>query len=238
MKRVIATGRTVEDAVTSALVKLGVTRDQAQVRVLQEPVRGLFGLFGGREARVEVSVRETPEQAAKAFLAELLQRMGVQAPEVRVRSGASARERMVDVSCSETDLPMVIGRRGITLDALQYLVNLVANRGQTEPVRFVLDAGDYRRRREEQVRKIAERAAERAVRTRRAVTLEPMPAAERKWVHLTLQARDDVRTWSEGVEPYRKVVVSPVDARSGSGPEPVRRGREEYRRGRAGGSFR
>lgn len=231
MKRVVATGRTVDEAVTSALVKLGVTRDEAQVRVLQEPTKGFLGLFGGRDAQVEVVVQETPEQAARSFVLELLRHMGVTAPEVRLNSSAlSARECVIEIHCAESELSMIIGRKGVTLDAIQYLVNVVANRGQSEHVRFVVDAGQYRRRREEQVRRIAERAAMRAVRTGKPVPLEPMTAAERKWVHVALQNRSDVRTWSEGVEPNRKVIVSPVEVASGVS-EPARRRRDDPRRG-------
>jgi spoIIIJ-associated protein len=217
MKRVIATGRTVEDAVTSALVRLGVARSQAQVRVITEPVKGLFGLIGGRDAEVEVTVPSNPQEDARQFLLDVLKKMGV-AGEVLVRSGDGFEGNpvLIDLVCSEEVLPVVIGRHGSTLDALQYLVNVVANQESERYVKFVVDAGDYRRRHQETLYRIAERAAERAVRTRQPVALKAMPAADRKLVHTHLQHRGDVRTTSEGKEPNRKVVIIPV-VRTGSG---------------------
>lgn len=216
MKRVVATGRTVEDAVTSALVRLGVTRSQATVRVVSEPVKGLFGFFGAKDAEVEVSVLLTTEETAKAFLSDLLTRMGLDA-KVRVQPQPEADELHLDVVCDEESLAVVIGRHGSTLDALQYLVTIVANRDRDPYLKIYVDAGEYRKRRREGLSRMADRAAARAVRTRRPVALEAMPAADRKIIHTYLQERDDVTTTSEGVEPARKVIINPVVATSSSG---------------------
>ncbi|GMA50746.1 DNA/RNA-binding protein [Alicyclobacillus contaminans] len=211
MKKVIATGRTIDDAVTSALVKLGVTRSQASVRVIREPVRGWFGILGARDAEVEVSVQLAPEDALREFLGGTLRRMGVEA---RIRTRVieeEGRKRLhADVVCEEEDLPIVIGRHGTTLESLQYLANVVVNQGQDRFVKVVVDAGDYRRRRQEGLQRMADRAAVRAVRTKRPVVMDPMPAADRKFIHTYLQERSDVTTSSEGAEPHRKVVVVPV----------------------------
>ncbi|QQE78950.1 RNA-binding cell elongation regulator Jag/EloR [Alicyclobacillus sp. SO9] len=212
MKRVVSTGRTVEEAVTSALVKLGVSRTQASIKVLQEPSRGLFGIIGGRGAEVEVSVSLSPEDTAREFLMETLRKMGI---EGRVRllkaETGSEKEQVLNVQCSESDMPVVIGRHGATLDSLQYLVNIVANQENLDGhIRFTVDAGGYRERHKESIVRLAERAAQRAVRSRRSVGLEPMTAVDRKLVHTYLQGRDDVTTTSEGVDPQRKVVVIPV----------------------------
>ncbi|MCL6631778.1 MAG: protein jag [Alicyclobacillus herbarius] len=226
MKRVIATGRTVEDAITSALVRLGATRAEAEVKVLTEPAKGLFGLFGSREAEVEVTVPSTPEEEAVEFLTEVLSRMGVNGS-ARVRHGLQAgfledvhegadshrrQDEVVELEliCGEEELPVVIGRHGSTLDSLQFLVNVVANQRVERRLRFVVDAGDYRRRRQENLLQIADRAADKALRTRQPVSLRPMSASERKLVHTHLQRRGDVRTVSEGEEPNRRVVVVPL----------------------------
>ncbi len=211
MRKVIATGRSVEEAVTSALVKLGATRSQAKIRVLREPVRGLFGLIGAREAEVEVSIELSPEESVRDFLAGVLRRMGVQA---RVRTKAVAEDAKsvieAEIICEEADLPIVIGRHGSTLESLQYLANVAVNQEQKEYLKVVVDAGDYRRRRMEGLQRMADRAALRAVRTKRPVALDPMPASDRKFVHTYLQSRSDVMTSSEGSEPNRKVVVVPL----------------------------
>lgn len=208
MKKVTATGRTVEDAVTSALVRLGVSRSQATVRVLSEPVKGLFGFIGGREAEVEVSVMQSPEDTAKEFLSDTLSHMGISA-RIRMTAGTDEIPTTLDIVCDEKDLPVVIGKHGSTLDSLQYLVNVVANQGQENYTRLFLDAGQYRVRRQEGLQRLADRAAVRALRTKRPVSLDPMPAHDRKFVHTYLQNRSDVTTTSEGTDPYRKVVVVP-----------------------------
>lgn len=235
MKKVVATGRTIEDAVTSALVRLGATRSQATVRVITEPVKGWFGFLGGKEAEVEVSIPSTPEETARDFLTEVLAKMGVSA-RIRVREEHEAGETalVLDVNAAEDVLPVLIGKHGSTLDSLQYLVNVVANREQGGHVKFVVDAGDYRRRRREGLWKLAERSAERAVRTRRAVALDAMPAADRKLIHMHLQDRLDVTTSSEGVEPNRKVVIMPVQGVGAERPHRPRRASTNRNRSGAG----
>ncbi|QSO47724.1 RNA-binding cell elongation regulator Jag/EloR [Alicyclobacillus mengziensis] len=208
MKKVTATGRTVEEAVTSALVRLGVSRSQATVRVLSEPVKGLFGFIGGKEAEVEVSVLQSPEETAKEFLADTLSHMGIDA-RIRLVLASDEVPMMLEIVCDEKDLPVVIGKHGSTLDSLQYLVNVVANQGQENYTRLFLDAGNYRQRRQEGLQRLADRAAVRALRTKRPVSLDPMPAHDRKFVHTYLQNRSDVTTTSEGTDPFRKVVVVP-----------------------------
>jgi spoIIIJ-associated protein len=217
MKKVTATGRTIEDAVTSALVRLGATRSQATVRVINEPVKGLFGFFGAKDAQVEVSIVLTPEETAKEFLTGVVKRMGLEA-HVRVRSGRDGERSVLnyEIICDEDDLPVVIGRHGSTLDSLQYLMNVVANQNQETYIKVLVDAGDYRRRRHEGLQRLADKAAVRALRTKRPVAMDPMPASDRKLIHTYLQDRSDVTTSSEGSDPHRKVLVLPV-VKSGPG---------------------
>lgn len=210
MKRLVATGRTVDEAVTSALVRLGATRSQATVRVISEPVKALFGFIGGKDAEVEVIIPQSPDEAARDFLNELLSHMGVDG-KARIQSReASGEEIQMEIQCKEDDLPIVIGRHGATLDALQYLVNIIGNREQSGFTKFSLDAGGYRRRRREALERIADRAADRAVRTGKPVLLDAMSSADRKVIHTYLQERRDVSTVSEGTDPHRKVKIVPV----------------------------
>lgn len=209
MRKVVATGKTIEEAVMSALVKLGVPRSQAQVRVIREPVRGLFGWIGGKDAEVEVSVIETPLDAAKEFLRTTIAKMGLGQAVIVADDVAEDGSVKLSISADEDALPILIGRRGATLDALQYLVNIVANRDAAEKMRFTLDAAGYRDRRLESLRRLADEAADKAVRLGRPVALDPMPRKDCKWVHAHLQSRGDVITISEGQEPYRRVKVIP-----------------------------
>jgi len=208
MKRVVTTGRTVEEAVTSALVRLRVTKAQANIRVLREPVKAFLGLFGGKDAEVEVSVQFTPEELGTAFLTDLFRHMGIGAS-VESYAAKSSEDVALNVICTEDDLPTVIGRHGATLDAIQYLVNVAGNRDREKHVKFEVDAGNYRNRRREGLYRMADRAAARALRTSRSVLLEAMSAADRKLIHTYLQERTDVSTVSDGVEPHRKVMVVP-----------------------------
>ncbi|ACV59949.1 RNA-binding cell elongation regulator Jag/EloR [Alicyclobacillus acidocaldarius] len=209
MRKVVATGKTIEEAVMSALVRLGVPRSQAQVRVIREPARGFLGWLSGREAEVEVTVIETPLDAAKEFLRTAISKMGLGQAVIVADDVDEEGHVKLSISADEDALPILIGRRGATLDALQYLVNIVANRDASEKMRFTLDAAGYRDRRLESLRRLADEAADKAVRLGRPVALDPMPRKDRKWVHAHLQSRGDVVTVSEGQEPYRRVKIIP-----------------------------
>lgn len=208
MKSIEATGKTVEEAIAAALAELGVERDDVEIEVLDEGSKGFLGLLGAKLARVKVTVNDSFEQkieAAREFLQGLLERMGVKA-EIAVERG---EDQLVYIRLSGRRMGVVIGRRGQTLDAIQYLVNLVANKLPGPRARIVLDAEGYRDKRAETLRNLAERLAERAKTERRKTVLEPMSALERRIVHLALANDQDVETRSEGEEPYRRVVIVP-----------------------------
>ncbi len=213
MKRVIATGRTVDEAVTSALVQLGVTRSNANVRVIREPVKGLFGFIGGKEAEVEVSVTMSAEEVARDFLSGVVRRMKLENARVKAKGQVVDGDpaHVLEVVCSDDELPIVIGRHGATLDSLQYLVNVVGNQDEKgKYTKFIVDAGGYRARHKENIERIAERARQRAIKLKKPVTLEAMTAADRKVVHTYLQDRGGVTTSSEGTDPNRRVVITPL----------------------------
>lgn len=203
MRSVEKSARTVEEAVQLALAELGVGRDRVDVQVLSEGRPALFGLIGGRSARVRVTVRESREERVERFLRDLTQAMGADVA-IRVTSGTDA----VRVEMAGDGAGILIGRHGQTLEALQFLVNLVAVRSGDGP-RVLLDVEGYRKRREEALRRMAARAAEQARRSGRRVVLEPMSAQERRLIHMELAGHPHVTTASEGEEPYRRVVVVP-----------------------------
>lgn len=207
MKQVVATGKTIEEAIEKALHDLKVSRERVSVVVLEEPSRGLFGLIGAKEAKVEVTYRPDPVEEGKSFLRNVLAKMNVDAD---VETNETQDGVILEIMGS--NLGIVIGRRGQTLDALQYLVNVVANRHADKHVRLYLDAEQYRIRRRETLEQLADRIAKKVSRTRQNVRLEPMPAAERKIIHSYLQGRADVVTFSEGEEPHRYIIVAPKKA--------------------------
>ena len=189
-----------ELAIAQALEKLGIAREQAQIEVLDEGRAGILGL-GSRDAVVRVTGIETAEDRAVDFLTEVTEKMGAPA-KVEAKMGDEA----MNVELSGENMGMLIGHHGDTLDALQYLTSLVVNRGAEDYTRVVLDTEGYRDKRAKALAQLAERTAARAIRTGR-VALEPMNPYERRILHTTLQDHPRVTTYSEGEEPYRRVIV-------------------------------
>lgn len=192
-----------EEAVRKSLVTLGVSEDRVKVTVLEQPSKGLFGLIGAKEARVQLELLPDGVDHAVAFLQEVTDAMH---SAVTIERDDSTDEVLINLSGA--NLGMLIGRRGQTLDALQYLANIVANRHSDRHLRLVLDAEQFRQRRRETLEALSDRMALRAVKTRKDIVLEPMSASERKIIHAKLQGHPNVRTYSQGDEPNRCVVIA------------------------------
>lgn len=206
MKKIVASGKTTEDAVKNGLAQLQVTEDRVKITVVEQPSRGLFGigLIGVKEAKVELELLPDPIGEAEQFLLEVATTMGlaVSIERKNTRDG-------IQLSLSGSgDLGMLIGRRGQTLDALQYLTNIVANRFSDSHVRVVLDAEDFRERRRKTLEELADRLAAKVIRSKKEVVLEPMSSHERKVIHARLQNHAKVRTFSKGDEPNRRIVIA------------------------------
>jgi len=202
MRAVEKRGRTVEEALQAALQELGAERERVEVDVLEEGNKGLFGILGSKEARVRVRVKEGKAEVAQRLLEDICAALKVQA-----RVEANGNEDYIFLNVKGRNVGVLIGRRGQTLEALQYLVNVAAGRASPEKQKIILDVEDYRKRREETLRELAFRLAEKVRRTRERVVLEPMTSHERRVIHLALQDNPYVYTRSEGEEPYRKVVI-------------------------------
>jgi spoIIIJ-associated protein len=198
------TAKTVDEAVSLALAQLGISREEAEIEVLEEPSRGFLGLLGSRPARVRVRVKDTPSRRAKELLNQLLEAMNLP-----VDMAIEEKENNVFIDIEGKDVGILIGRRGETLDALQYLLTLYVNKNQNQRCKVFLDVEGYRRRREETLQRLAVKLAEKAKQRGRNVVLEPMTSHERRIIHTALQGRDDIYTYSEGEEPYRKIIISP-----------------------------
>lgn len=212
MRSLEMTGATVEDAVAAALAQLGVSRHEVDVEVLDEPARGLFGLFGQRDARVRVTVRQTRAGFAREFVEEVARCLDIP---VSVR--VNERNDRIHLDVTGYNVGLLIGRRGATLNALQYLLNVAAGRIDDERKPIVIDVEGYRERRAEALEQLARRAAQRARRTGTRVALEPMSPAERRIVHVAVQRMDGVTSESQGEDPFRRVVIVP-EARSSAAP--------------------
>ncbi|MFC4077232.1 RNA-binding cell elongation regulator Jag/EloR [Salinithrix halophila] len=197
------TGKTVEAAVEEALARLSASRDQVKITVLEEPSKGFFGWIGVRNAKVEVEKNPTPREEAHRFLREVLDTMGLQGIDLETTEESDH----VRINFHGDQLGILIGRRGQTLDALQYLTNIIANKAEGAYVRFILDAQGYRNRRRDTLLALADRIAKQVIRTKKPVTLEPMNPMERKVIHTQIQKYKELTTTSEGEDPHRKVVV-------------------------------
>ncbi|TLS35133.1 RNA-binding cell elongation regulator Jag/EloR [Pseudalkalibacillus caeni] len=203
MKSVTVTGKTVEEAIGAALTQLGTDREKVTVTVREEPKKGFFGL-GGKPAIVEVSEKPDPFTESQKFLHEVTRKMGIS-----IEIDASRKDHDLYFNLSGEKIAILIGKRGQTLNSLQYLTNLVANRFSDQYVRVVLDAENYRERRKETLQQLANRLAEKAIQTNRSVQLEPMPSLERKVIHMALKERKGISTHSDGKEPHRRVIIVP-----------------------------
>lgn len=203
MKNLIVSAKTIEEAIKSGLAQLNVTEDRVKVNVLEQPTRGLFGLIGSKNAKVELELIPDPVEEAIAFLQDLMKAM-----QISVTINRSKDKEYTLLELSGPELGILIGKRGQTLDALQYLVGIVANRFSSSFIRIVLDAENFRERRRQTLEDLANKLANRVIRTRKDVVLEPMNSQERKVIHTVLQNHANVKTFSKGEEPNRRIVIT------------------------------
>ena len=204
MKTIEFTGKTVEDALENALSELKVSKDKVEYTITDEGNKGFLGLFGSKPAKVRVTIKKNPLEECELFLQGILLKIGVES-EILVKEESD--KVFIDVKGEEVGA--IIGYRGETLDAIQYLLNIFinkANKGIYKKV--VLDAGSYRVKREETLRKLALKTAYKVKKYGRLMKFEPMNPYERKIIHSALQEDNKITTKSEGQEPFRRIVVN------------------------------
>lgn len=236
-KEAIAQGATVEVAFANACRELGVETTEAECEILEMPTKKTFGIFGGSPAKVRAYIEvpdpvesEKPEKSAKPaksaapkapraprkdgadpaestaeYLKSILASMGLKDVTVEI----TREEAGANLSLSGEDIGFIIGHRGETLDALQYLASLVANHVEESYYRVTLDVGNYREKRRETLESLGRRMALRAVKTGRNTSLEPMNPYERRIIHTAVQSVEGAKSWSEGQELGRHVVIGP-----------------------------
>ena len=211
MEMITVTAKTVEDAITQASLQLGVSSDRIQYEVVEKGSAGVLGgLFGSKPAVIRAKKIETVDDKAVDFLNSVFDAMGL-AVDVEVKMNEEEKE--MDVNLTGEEMGLLIGKRGQTLDSLQYLVSLVVNKESEDYLRVKLDTENYRERRKETLETLAKNIAYKVKRTRRPVSLEPMNPYERRIIHSNLQDSETVTTYSVGSEPYRKVVIAPKNAK-------------------------
>ncbi len=208
LKTIEAKGDSIDEAVRKALTDLGADRDDVSVEVLQKPKSGFLG-FGREPAIVRVSYETSPADTAREFLSGLLEHFGTPA---RIDIDVDQQERAIRIELSGDNMGAVIGRRGDTLDAIQYLTSIVANREEEDRWRITVDTESYRKKRESALQSLAQKTAQKALKYRKPVALEPMNPHERRIIHSALQDFEGVTTHSTGSEPNRRVIVTPTGA--------------------------
>ena len=202
--------KTVEIAVEEALRSLSVSRDEVDVIIIDPGAKGFMGL-GAKLARVRVSLKHNPERIAEAFIKEMGMAMGIL---IGVKSVLS--EKQLDITLTGDNMGILIGKRGQTLDAIQYLVSLAVNKGTAPYLNVVIDSENYRKRRKEILEHLAHNLAKKVRATRKPVTLEPMNTFERRIIHSALQGDRQVATYSEGADPFRNIVITPKRSQNNS----------------------
>lgn len=196
-------GKSVDEAIKAALDELSCEIDDVVIEVIEEPSKGLLGLVK-KPAIVKVSVREKPEEDVRQTLEDLLNKMKL---DYRI-TNVEWEEGRVRINITGKDMGLLIGRKGETLNAVQFVLGLIVNRNREERVRVVLDVEDYRKKREESLEALALRLSDRVKKTRKSVVMRPMSSQERRIVHTALQGDPQISTYSMGDEPNRKVVIS------------------------------
>ena len=205
MEYIEVSAKTVEDALTDASVQLGITSDQLEYEIVEKGSNGFLGLIGSKNATIRVKVKSSVEDEVREFLTSVFNAMNMQ---VEIEINKNEDERFLDVELKGDDMGVLIGKRGQTLDSLQYLTSLAINKHSDVYYKVKIDTEDYRKRRRDTLENLARNIAYKVKRTKRPVSLEPMNPFERRVIHSALQNDRYVTTHSEGEEPYRHVVVT------------------------------
>lgn len=192
------------DAITSASIKLGVTSDKIEYEIIEKGSSGFLGI-GSKPAIIRAKKLDLVKNSVENFLNNIFRTMEM---EVVMDINYNEEDRNMDIELSGQDMGILIGKRGQTLDSLQYIISLVANKESEEYIRVKLDTENYRKRRRETLENLARNISFKVKKTRKTVHLEPMNPYERRVIHSVLQNDKFVETHSEGEEPYRKVVVT------------------------------
>ena len=197
-------GKTLEEAVTNASIGLGVTSDELEYKVIDEGNAGILGFINKKPCIIEARVKLNLVDRVREFMNEMFHAMNM---EVEISIEYNEEKKFMDIELSGNEMGILIGKRGQTLDALQHLVSLYANRGSDTFIKVKMDTENYRKRRKEALENLATNIAFKVKRYKKPVTLEPMVPYERRIIHTVLQNDRYVATKSEGVEPNRRVVI-------------------------------
>ena len=198
-------GKTVEEAITNAQIQLGTTSDKIEYEIVERESNGFLGLIGKKDAVIKARKKSNLVDDTYEFLDKMFAAMEM---EVKSTIDYNEESRTMNIDFAGDEMGILIGKRGQTLDSLQYLISLVVNKESDSYIKVKVDTEDYRERRKATLENLAKNLSYKVKRTRRPVTLEPMNPYERRIIHSALQNDRYVETHSEGEEPYRKVVIT------------------------------
>ncbi|KAB3533834.1 protein jag [Alkaliphilus pronyensis] len=203
MNTIEVTGKSVEEAIEMGLVELKKNKEQVKIEILEKATKGFLGIIGTKMAKVKITVIDDPEEEAIKFLKKVFKAMSME-----VEYQTSIKDNNLNITLDGPNMGVIIGRRGQTLDSLQYLVSLVVNRDRENYLKVFIDTENYREKREETLVRLANKMARKVKKIGKTVVLEPMNPYERRIIHAALQGNHYVQTYSEGEDPYRKVVIT------------------------------
>ena len=205
MKSIEVEGKNIEDALEKALNELNTTKEKINFEIIDPGAKGLFNVIGFKPARIRVSMKYDYIEEARKFIANILKCVGLTA-EISI----TEKDDAININLYGKKMGLIIGYRGETLDSIQYLLSLVVNKSHDIPhKKVILDTENYRSKREETLKGVAIKSANRVIKTRKTLKLEPMNPYERRIIHFALQDNNLVNTYSEGEEPFRRIVIEP-----------------------------
>lgn len=203
MKSIEVEGKNIEDALEKALNELNTTKEKINFEIIDPGAKGLFNVIGFKPARIRVSMKYDYIEEARKFIANILKCVGLTA-EISI----TEKDDAININLYGKKMGLIIGYRGETLDSIQYLLSLVVNKSHDIPhKKVILDTENYRSKREETLKGVAIKSANRVIKTRKTLKLEPMNPYERRIIHFALQDNNLVNTYSEGEEPFRRIVI-------------------------------
>lgn len=208
-RSVTKSAKTIDEAIDYALRELNLSSEDVEIEVIDEGNKGFLGLIGSKEAVVKVIEKNTEIKQAKEFLYSIFEKMNM-----NVNIKCEKKDDVLNIYLYGEKMGILIGRRGETLDSLQYLTSLAVNKGKENYIKINIDTENYRKKRKDTLVRLAKKLADKVLIYRRSITLEPMNPYERRIIHSTLQDNKLVTTYSIGEEPNRKVIISPSKRQS------------------------
>lgn len=217
LKQTEKNAKSIDEAKELALKELGASAEDVEFEIIEEGSKGFLGI-GAKEAKVRAGIKDMSVFASKNFLSDIFNAM-----QLDVSIDAQNGDDGLEIDLSGDSMGIVIGKRGDTLDALQYLTSLIVNHESEDYIKVTIDTENYREKRKESLLALSERLASKVAKSGKKFTLEPMNPYERRVIHANLQDSTEVTTYSVGDEPYRKVVIAPKNPKQTSYKKPYKK---------------